>query len=115
MNEIVLLFPPFQPRGRFLIHDWLNKHCTDLLTVSVGCGDERRTAVYHSYCKRTENMYEKQFYFLLDFFMRIYLIFISCKLSSVCVIEVFLPGKSDGYYLLCVEFIFLSIVTLQNI
>lgn len=49
VKRTVLVFPPLQPRGRFLIHDWLNSNNQlNLSTVSVGSGDERRTVVYQS-------------------------------------------------------------------
>lgn len=43
-----LLFPAVNPRRRFLIHSTVKEHFPELATVSVGQGDQRRTAVTFS-------------------------------------------------------------------
>ena len=42
----MLAFPPFVPRGRFLIHNLLEHRYPNLDTVSVGLDKQRRTVVY---------------------------------------------------------------------
>ncbi|KAG0716933.1 Coiled-coil domain-containing protein R3HCC1L [Chionoecetes opilio] len=45
MQESALLFPAVDPRRRYLIHSTVQDHFPALTSVSVGEGDQRRTAV----------------------------------------------------------------------
>eukprot|EP00794_Sanderia_malayensis_P005469 gene5469-6153_t len=45
-GRCVLIFPPFLPRGRFLIHNWLSLNNIGLRSVSVGKDFNRRTVIF---------------------------------------------------------------------
>ncbi|KAK8735775.1 hypothetical protein OTU49_005311, partial [Cherax quadricarinatus] len=45
VSPSALLFPAVNPRRRFLIHKTVEERFPDLATISVGQGDQRRTAV----------------------------------------------------------------------
>ncbi|XP_050537726.1 uncharacterized protein LOC126903555 isoform X2 [Daktulosphaira vitifoliae] len=47
-KEIVLVFPPLNPRKRFLVHSLIQNYFKDLKTLSIGNSFGRRNVVYHS-------------------------------------------------------------------
>ncbi|XP_025407747.1 uncharacterized protein LOC112681679 [Sipha flava] len=50
-KQVVLVYPPFNARNRFLIHTLVQNYFNELNTISIGNSYGRRTVVYHSSLK----------------------------------------------------------------